>query len=199
MPAGVVQGRRQPGQLHEITEILDRAVAPAFVQVAHEGRTVDRREHRMVAADFHRAFRVAGILGELRRRRGAELAGEGRAGSGTRVSRTSAPASRNIARHSGSSWNSMPTSSRNGIGIVLDQLQPFGREQFDLRNFPLNSAQLLDRPRPSAPHAGFPARRQIVRPAGPPGPSPRFLPRSSLMAGPSALCAGMSGNVMIRP
>ena len=62
--AGMVDRRRHVGELHEIAEILDRAVAAALVEVAHEGRTVDRREHGGVAADLDRALGVARVLRE---------------------------------------------------------------------------------------------------------------------------------------
>ena len=62
--AGVVDGRRHVGQLHEVAEVLDGRVAPPLLQVADEGRAVDRREDRGVAADLDAALEVAGVLGE---------------------------------------------------------------------------------------------------------------------------------------
>ena len=70
-PAAVVEVRAQVGELHEVAEVLDRPVAAAAVQVAHERRAVGRREDRGVAADPHAALRVAGVLDELVR--GARL------------------------------------------------------------------------------------------------------------------------------
>ncbi len=67
--AGVVHPWRHVGQLHEIAEILDRAVAPAVVEIRDEGRAVDRREHKVVTADFHASGRIARVLGELGGRR----------------------------------------------------------------------------------------------------------------------------------
>src|SRR5690606_24990125 len=58
--------RRHIGELHEIAEILQRRIAAVAVEVAHEGRAVDRREYRAVAADLNRFGRVARMLGELR-------------------------------------------------------------------------------------------------------------------------------------
>src|SRR3546814_4154207 len=64
--AGMVDPGRGIGELHEIAEILDRAVAPALLQIAHEGRTVGWREDGVGAADLDRSRRVTGVLGELR-------------------------------------------------------------------------------------------------------------------------------------
>ncbi len=70
----MVHRRRQIGEFHEILEILDRRVAPLAIEVAHEGRAVDRREHRCVAADLDAALRVARMLREYGRRGFQELA-----------------------------------------------------------------------------------------------------------------------------
>ena len=51
VPPGMVDRRRHVGELHEVAEILDGGVAAALVEVADEGRAVDRREHRVLAAD----------------------------------------------------------------------------------------------------------------------------------------------------
>jgi len=52
--AGMVEPGKHVGKLHEISEILDRGVAPLIFQIAHEGRAIDRREHHVVAADLDR-------------------------------------------------------------------------------------------------------------------------------------------------
>ncbi len=58
-------------------EILDRAVAPALVEVVDEGRAVVRREHRGLAtADLDAALGVAGDLGVLGRHGRDQPAGE---------------------------------------------------------------------------------------------------------------------------
>ncbi len=67
--ARVMQRRRLIGELHEVAEVLDGGIAPALVEVAYERRPVDRCEHRVAAADLHRAGGIAGELGELARRR----------------------------------------------------------------------------------------------------------------------------------
>ncbi len=66
--ARVVQVGQHVGQLHDVPEVLDRGVAPAPVQGTHEGGAIDRHEDRVVAADGHRASRIAGVLGEARLR-----------------------------------------------------------------------------------------------------------------------------------
>ncbi len=65
---GVVEMRRHVGQLHEVAEVLDRAVPAAAVQVADERRAVVRGEHRVHAADLDVPLGVARVLGELARR-----------------------------------------------------------------------------------------------------------------------------------
>ena len=60
------------GQLHEGLEVLQRGVAAAVGQVAHEGGAVGGGEDDGVAADLDRAGRVAGQLRELARRGGAQ-------------------------------------------------------------------------------------------------------------------------------
>jgi hypothetical protein len=66
--ARMVDRRRHIGELHEIAEILQRRIAAVAVEIAHEGRAVDRREDRVVAADLDRFGRIARMLGELGRR-----------------------------------------------------------------------------------------------------------------------------------
>ena len=52
--AGMVQPGRGLRELHEVAEILDRAVAAALVEVHDEGRAVGRREDDALAADLDR-------------------------------------------------------------------------------------------------------------------------------------------------
>src|SRR6185369_3134377 len=68
-PAAVVEERAQVGELHEVAEVLDRAVAPAVVEVADERRAVVRGQDGVAAADLDVVVMVPGVLGELARRR----------------------------------------------------------------------------------------------------------------------------------
>ena len=49
--AGVVEPRGRVRELHEVAEVLDRAVAPTLVEVAHERGAVRGREDRPLAAE----------------------------------------------------------------------------------------------------------------------------------------------------
>ncbi len=92
--AGVVQERRHVRELHEVPEVLDRAVAAAAVEVAHERRSVGRREHGRVAAEVHGVRRVARELVELARGgRLDQLAAPARAGTAPARRRRRSPAS----------------------------------------------------------------------------------------------------------
>ena len=71
--AGMVDIGAQIGELDEVLEVLERAVAAALVEVVDEGRAVIGREHHRVAADEHVALGIARVLHVLRGRRGAEL------------------------------------------------------------------------------------------------------------------------------
>ena len=70
--AAVVEVRRGVGQLHEVPEVLDRAVTPAVVEVAHERRAVVRCEYRVHPADLDVVGVVACVLGELARGAGLD-------------------------------------------------------------------------------------------------------------------------------
>ena len=63
-----MQRRRHVRELDEVAEVLDRRVAAALVEVAHERRAVRRREHRVLAADGDAARRIARVLDEIARR-----------------------------------------------------------------------------------------------------------------------------------
>ena len=63
---GVVHRRRHVGELVELVEVLQRAVAPLVVEVVDEGRAVSRRERDLVAADLGIALGIARVHGEAR-------------------------------------------------------------------------------------------------------------------------------------
>ena len=49
----MVHVRAHISELHEILEVLDRAIAAAFVEIMHEGRTINGCENRILAANLH--------------------------------------------------------------------------------------------------------------------------------------------------
>src|SRR5512134_427950 len=55
---------RHVGEADEIAEILERRIAANAIEVAHEGRAVDRREDCRLAADLHVALGIARVLDE---------------------------------------------------------------------------------------------------------------------------------------
>ena len=63
-PARVVEGRKAVGELDEVLQVFERPPAPGAVEVAHVGRTVDRRKDEIRAADLDAPGRVAGVLRE---------------------------------------------------------------------------------------------------------------------------------------
>src|ERR1700733_15149636 len=64
--------RAYVGELDEVLEVFERAVAAAFVEVVNERRPIIRREHHRVPADRRVALGIARVLHVLRRRGGAE-------------------------------------------------------------------------------------------------------------------------------
>ena len=62
------------GQLDQFFEAVQIPITSAILQIAHEGRAVDRRKYLMLSADNHIAGSVAGNLGELLRRGLAQCA-----------------------------------------------------------------------------------------------------------------------------
>ncbi len=70
--AAVMEPGRRVGQLHEVAEVLDRAVAPAAVEVRHEGRPVVRREDHVRVAEDDVPLGVARVLRPHARRRGLD-------------------------------------------------------------------------------------------------------------------------------
>jgi hypothetical protein len=108
--AGMVQPFGHVAQLHQRFEIGHRGIAPPAVEVAPEGRAVDRREDEGLAADLDVAGAVAGDLGEFRRRGFAQLAGKA-ARDAHALALTSAPASRQRSSAAGFSTKATPISS----------------------------------------------------------------------------------------
>ena len=55
--------RAHISELHKVLEILDRAITAAFIEIMHEGRAINRRENRVLAANLHIARRIPRVLG----------------------------------------------------------------------------------------------------------------------------------------
>src|SRR5690606_13951949 len=71
--AGMMDGGRHIGELHEIAEILNGRIAAHAVEIAHEGRAIYGSEDRSIAADLDRSLRIARMLDVARRRRFQKL------------------------------------------------------------------------------------------------------------------------------
>ena len=56
---------RRISEFDEITEILNRAIAAAFVDVGDKGRAISRREDCVIAANHDIAGRITGMLGKF--------------------------------------------------------------------------------------------------------------------------------------
>ena len=121
------------GQLHEVAEILDRAVAAALVEVVHEGRAVDRSEHEVGAPDMDRAFRVSGMLGEVARCGRNQLAGEAARKMHALALDVAAGALEQIERALVAAELDADLLEQR-FRIVLDDLEAFGAEHFRDRN-----------------------------------------------------------------
>ncbi len=142
--AGMVERRREIGELHEIAEVLDRRITPPLIEIANEGRAVDRREDQVAAADLDVPCRVPGALGEGARRRLDQRAHEpsGKAhalafdlGAGTapQVERF-----RIVAEVDADLL-------KDGLGIVLDEGQAFLGQHLIERDLPLDIGELRAR------------------------------------------------------
>ena len=126
--AAVVQVRGGVGQFHEVLEVGDGAVAAALLEVVHERRAVGGGEHDVVAADLHRPIRVAGQLGELAWRRGAQsphharLEADGDAvdlGAGGLEQGQRLVVAPDLDAHLG----------EDAVGVCLDHVEAVGRQQ----------------------------------------------------------------------
>ena len=55
--AAVMQSGQVLRQLHQLLEIVERAIAPPALQIAHEGRPINRSENLVASTDAHAARR----------------------------------------------------------------------------------------------------------------------------------------------
>ena len=153
-----------------VAEILHRGIAAAVFHVAHEGRTIDRRQHEPLAADRDIALGIAGMLDIIPRRRGAEPTRQA-LGQVHPVPRTSAPASFQSRNASGFSANRTPISSRTRSALASISASPSSSGDLVVRDAPSDEGRRLD------PHGGpFRPRRP-----GPPAPPPAETSATSLI------------------
>ena len=142
--------------LMKFFEVLERAIAPATVEVAHERRTAHRREHRGIPSDAHAALGIARVHGEL--------GGRGRKQAACHATRDMnalilyiRPASRHRRSDSGSRRSSMPISSRmvsafaSMISTASELRSSTGGRRLECRMF--RAARLRARPPDIAPAA----------------------------------------------
>ena len=54
-------------QLYKIVKILNFGIAALAFQIAHKWRAIDRGKDRIIATDYHRSFRISGVLGKFGR------------------------------------------------------------------------------------------------------------------------------------
>jgi len=128
----------------------------------HEGRPVDRGADKIAPADHHRAVRVAGVLGELRRCGGAQFARQppGQAHPFALDHRAGlAPA----VQRGGVLDEIDADLFQHGFGIGLDDLQRFFAEDVEVGDLALDVLRGFD-----ADRAAFGAPRRTAATASPP-------------------------------
>ena len=123
--AAVVEVRRQIGQLHEVAEVLDRAVAAAAVEVAHEGRAVVRREDGVRIADPDAPLGVPCVLGEHARRGGLDDLAAHPAREADALALDVGTGILEQAQRLGVAPELEPDLLEDRVGVVLDQREPF--------------------------------------------------------------------------
>lgn len=133
--AGVVDGRRHVGEFHEVLEVLQRAVAPALVEIHHEGRAVGGREHDAVATDLHRAGGVARVLDELAWRALQDLAQHSRFEGGAHAVEPGAGGAEQAHRLLVAAELDADL-GEDAVGRPFDALQAFLAEQVEGRYLP---------------------------------------------------------------
>src|SRR5215469_8566271 len=131
-----MDGRRHVREFDEVGQILERTVAAPALDVAHERRTADRREHRGIAAE---ADVTLGIAGEQR-----EFLG----GRGEQGSRQAARYPHALALHVRTS--APPQLQRLRIAPELDPDLLEDRLRIRLDDLDRIKAQELDRLQPAA-------------------------------------------------
>ena len=72
----MVQPLGHIAQFHKLFEISHSGVTTTTLSITHKWRTINRCQHKVLAADLYIALRIAGTLSELGRRCGTQLAGQ---------------------------------------------------------------------------------------------------------------------------
>ena len=141
--AGMVQPFRHVAELHELAEILHRRIAPPAGRVAHEGGAVDRRADQVAPADQHRFLGVAGRLGELAGRGGAELARKPAGDAHALALDLGAGLAPQLQRP-GVVDEIHPDLGQHRFGVGLDGLQRLGVQHLEIGNVALDILCGLD-------------------------------------------------------
>ena len=177
------------GQLHEVAEVLDRAVAPAAVEVAHERRAVVRGEDRVHPADLDVALRVARVLGELARRgRLDDLAAHpAREADALAVDVGAGVAEQ--AERVGVAAELDADLLEDRVGVVLDEREALLAEDLERGELPGQERDVLGMAREPERPGGRRGRRSAAAAGRPSGVLPRC--RSPRSAGAVARCPGV--------
>src|SRR3954451_5154709 len=141
--ARVVQERRHVRKLHEVAEVLDRAVATATLEIADERRAVGRREDGGGCTEVHGGGRVARVLVELLgRRRLNELSRES--------SREANPFTVDVAAGLSQEFVCVgrlaevdPDGLEDRVGVVLDRREAFLVDDLERFQRPGDEGDLL--------------------------------------------------------
>ena len=131
--AGMVDEGREIGELHEILEVFDRAVAAALVEIVDEGRTVVGGEDRRFAADDDVALGIARMLHIARRRRRAELPRK-TAGKADALALDVAARVLETLQRAGIIAKFDPDLLQQRVGVVLDQREALLAEYLGRRD-----------------------------------------------------------------
>ena len=127
-----MDGGRHVRELDEVLQVLERAVAAAAIEIVDERRPADRRENGRIAAEAHVALGVARMQRELARRRLEQMARES--------ARDVHPLALDVGAGAPPQAQGFRVAPKldadlleDGLGVVLDDLDRLGTEQFDRR------------------------------------------------------------------
>ena len=159
--SGMVQAGQHVDELGEVAEVLDGRIAAAFIEVADEGRAVNRGEDSVVATDGDVVCRVAGMLHIFARRRldqrAHEALGEAHAVA-LGVGRRGLHISAGILPHACGLIVLIDVEAdflQNRFGIALDQFKLLVREGLIGPDGAADEARVLDGGRSAGGAAGI--------------------------------------------